>query len=107
MWDTRSIIVRFRRQRGNTCLPGEQKNLKKIKEEAVKNDQKNAAKQAQDIQNINNRLQSVVEKETIMTSQTNSDLTTSIQTSGTPSAIFSEKNSQEARVGIYANLNLR
>ncbi|XP_025602305.1 eukaryotic translation initiation factor 5B-like isoform X2 [Athalia rosae] len=34
MWDTRSIIVRFRRQRGNTCLPGEPKpNLKKVKEE--------------------------------------------------------------------------
>ncbi|XP_034942457.1 uncharacterized protein Pof [Chelonus insularis] len=34
MWDTRSIIVRFRRQRGNTCLPGESKNnAKKVKEE--------------------------------------------------------------------------
>lgn len=34
MWDTRSIIVRFRRQRGNTCLPGEPKpNIKKVKEE--------------------------------------------------------------------------
>ncbi|XP_046747629.1 uncharacterized protein LOC124412067 isoform X2 [Diprion similis] len=34
MWDTRSIIVRFRRQRGNTCLPGEPKpNTKKVKEE--------------------------------------------------------------------------
>lgn len=34
MWDTRSIIVRFRRQRGNTCLPGEPKpNVKKVKEE--------------------------------------------------------------------------
>ncbi|XP_057337423.1 uncharacterized protein LOC130675644 isoform X2 [Microplitis mediator] len=34
MWDTRSIIVRFRRQRGNTCLPGEPKNnAKKVKEE--------------------------------------------------------------------------
>ena len=37
MWDTRSIIVRFRRQRGNTCLPGEPKaNPKKIKEETTK-----------------------------------------------------------------------
>ena len=37
MWDTRSIIVRFRRQRGNTCLPGEQKTSpKKIKEETAK-----------------------------------------------------------------------
>ncbi|XP_012273009.1 RNA polymerase II-associated factor 1 homolog isoform X2 [Orussus abietinus] len=35
MWDTRSIIVRFRRQRGNTCLPGEPKpNLKKAGDEA-------------------------------------------------------------------------
>lgn len=33
MWDTRSIIVRFRRQRGNTNLPGEQKNLKKVRDE--------------------------------------------------------------------------
>ncbi|XP_011303716.1 uncharacterized protein Pof [Fopius arisanus] len=34
MWDTRSIIVRFRRQRGNTCLPGETKsNSKKVKDE--------------------------------------------------------------------------
>lgn len=34
MWDTRSIIVRFRRQRGNTCLPGEltKANSKKSKE---------------------------------------------------------------------------
>lgn len=38
MWDTRSIIVRFRRQRGNTCLPGEPKpNVKKIKEEPKPN----------------------------------------------------------------------
>ncbi|OXU25692.1 hypothetical protein TSAR_012611 [Trichomalopsis sarcophagae] len=34
MWDTRSIIVRFRRQRGNTCLPGEPKsNPKKNKDD--------------------------------------------------------------------------
>lgn len=40
MWDTRSIIVRFRRQRGNTCLPGEPKNnSKKNKEEVVTNEQ--------------------------------------------------------------------
>lgn len=38
MWDTRSIIVRFRRQRGNTCLPGEPKNnAKKVKEEPSDN----------------------------------------------------------------------
>ncbi|XP_011504632.1 PREDICTED: myb-like protein X [Ceratosolen solmsi marchali] len=37
MWDTRSIIVRFRRQRGNTCLPGEPKsNPKKNKDEVAK-----------------------------------------------------------------------
>lgn len=35
MWDTRSIIVRFLRQRGNTSLPGETKgNAKKTKENA-------------------------------------------------------------------------
>ncbi|XP_076171095.1 RNA binding domain-containing protein painting of fourth isoform X2 [Ptiloglossa arizonensis] len=40
MWDTRSIIVRFRRQRGNTCLPGEPKpNVKKVKEEPNSNSQ--------------------------------------------------------------------
>lgn len=34
MWDTRSIIVRFRRQRGNAGLPGEPKpNVKKVKAE--------------------------------------------------------------------------
>lgn len=46
MWDTRSIIVRFRRQRGNTCLPGEPKpNVKKVKEEfkKVKDELSNAA----------------------------------------------------------------
>jgi len=33
MWDTKSIIVKFRRLRGNACLPGEPKpNVKKIKE---------------------------------------------------------------------------
>lgn len=33
MWDTRSIIVKFRRLRGNACLPGEPKpNVKKVKE---------------------------------------------------------------------------
>ncbi|XP_063985089.1 uncharacterized protein LOC135166605 [Diachasmimorpha longicaudata] len=38
MWDTRSIIVRFRRQRGNTCLPGETKNnSKKVKDEVEAN----------------------------------------------------------------------
>ncbi|XP_015174223.1 PREDICTED: DNA-directed RNA polymerase II subunit RPB1-like isoform X2 [Polistes dominula] len=37
MWDTRSIIVRFRRQRGNTCLSGEPKlNVKKVEEEPSK-----------------------------------------------------------------------
>lgn len=47
MWDTRSIIVRFRRQRGNACLPGEPKpNVKKVKEESsnaaqVKKEQNN------------------------------------------------------------------
>lgn len=40
MWDTRSVIVRFRRYRGSTCLPGDTKNpdsknpdVKRIKEE--------------------------------------------------------------------------
>ncbi|KAL7305789.1 hypothetical protein TKK_0002038 [Trichogramma kaykai] len=38
MWDTRSIIVRFRRQRGHTGLPGESKvSPKKLKDEASKN----------------------------------------------------------------------
>lgn len=42
MWDTRSIIVRFRRQRGNTCLPGEPKNNpKKVKNELDDNGVKN------------------------------------------------------------------
>lgn len=36
MWDTRSIIVRFRRQRGNTCLPGEPKSNPKKKDEVLK-----------------------------------------------------------------------
>lgn len=34
MWDKRSINVRFRRKRGNTCLPEEPKlDVKKVKEE--------------------------------------------------------------------------
>lgn len=63
MWDTRSIIVRFRRQRGNTCLPGEPKpNVKKVKEEVNSNAQvkreqklnhadKTASKQDTDVAN--------------------------------------------------------
>lgn len=43
MWDTRSIIVRFKRQRGNACLPGEPKNTgnKRVKDELNVGDVKN------------------------------------------------------------------
>lgn len=37
MWDGRSIIVRFRRQRGNNCPQGEPKTSPKINNEAIKN----------------------------------------------------------------------
>jgi len=48
MWDTRSIIVRFRRQRGNAGLPGEPKpNAKKVKAEP------NNASQVKKEQNAN------------------------------------------------------
>lgn len=44
MWDTRSVIIRFRRYRDSTCLPGKAKpDVKKVKEEPnnaqVKNEQ--------------------------------------------------------------------
>lgn len=60
MWDTRSIIVRFRRQRGNTCLPGEPKsNSKKVKEEPsdvnVKTEQSSCTNNQTSQNNQNNK----------------------------------------------------
>ncbi|KAH0568257.1 uncharacterized protein LOC123268660 isoform X1 [Cotesia glomerata] len=60
MWDTRSIIVRFRRQRGNTCLPGEPKsNTKKVKEEPnnvnVKTEQSSCTNNQTSKNNHNNK----------------------------------------------------
>ncbi|KAJ8669055.1 hypothetical protein QAD02_000314 [Eretmocerus hayati] len=66
MWDTRSIIVRFRRQRGNTCLPGEQKSSPKKKDEVPKTPSATNSTKKDDYKSSNNRK--------IHTSQDNSQL---------------------------------
>lgn len=106
MWDTRSIIVRFRRQRGNTCLPGEPKpNVKKVKEELTNNSQvkkelkvnhvdKNITKSEADIEN---RLQDNSNKVQNKASSQNQDQKTSSQSpsSSTPTSIASAKSAQQ------------
>ncbi|XP_076281272.1 RNA binding domain-containing protein painting of fourth isoform X2 [Lasioglossum baleicum] len=107
MWDTRSIIVRFRRQRGNTCLPGEPKpNVKKVKEEPnsnsqVKNEQKtnHAEKNVTNVEsNVGNRLQdSSSQTQNKVASQVpeqNSNLQTSTSSSPVPTSIASAKSAQ-------------
>ncbi|CAD1473861.1 unnamed protein product, partial [Heterotrigona itama] len=62
MWDTRSIIVRFRRQRGNTCLPGEPKpNVKKVKEEPNSNSQVKKEQKANHTEKSGTKLETDVE----------------------------------------------
>ncbi|XP_076384740.1 RNA binding domain-containing protein painting of fourth isoform X1 [Megalopta genalis] len=107
MWDTRSIIVRFRRQRGNTCLPGEPKpNVKKVKEEPnsnaqVKNEQKaNHADKSVTIlgNNIGNRIQEssnqTQNKVTSQVPEQNTNLQTSTSPSSVPTSIASAKSAQ-------------
>ena len=88
MWDTRSIIVRFRRQRGNTCLPGEQKNTKKVEKENVKIEG-NLVKRTQDKSDSNGHLQSEGEKDSRDPRQNKLICTISSPSSSSP-----EKNSQ-------------
>ena len=106
MWDTRSIIVRFRRQRGNTCLPGEPKpNVKKVKEELTNNSQvkkelkvnhvdKNITKSEADVEN---RLQDNSSKVQNKASSQNQDQKTISQSpsSSTPTSIASAKSAQQ------------
>ncbi|CAK9832400.1 Protein painting of fourth [Anthophora retusa] len=105
MWDTRSIIVRFRRQRGNTCLPGEPKpNVKKVKEEPNSNSQvkkeqkanhtdKNVAKSET---NVENRLQdnsNKVQNKVSQVQEQNANVQSS--SSPTPTSIASAKSAQQ------------
>ncbi|XP_076631369.1 RNA binding domain-containing protein painting of fourth [Colletes latitarsis] len=105
MWDTRSIIVRFRRQRGNTCLPGEPKpNVKKIKEEPnsnsqVKKEQKanNADKNLSKLEtNVESRLQDNPNNTQNKTSQIQEQSTNlqSFSSSPVPTSIASVKSAQ-------------
>ncbi|OAD62900.1 Protein painting of fourth, partial [Eufriesea mexicana] len=105
MWDTRSIIVRFRRQRGNTCLPGEPKpNVKKVKEEPNSNSQikkeqkvnhteKNVTKLETDIENrIQDNSNKVQNKTSAQVQEQNANLQSS---SSTPTSIASAKSVQQ------------
>lgn len=103
MWDTRSIIVRFRRQRGNTCLPGEPKpNVKKVKEEPsnasqakeqkVNNNEKKTTQQ--DSSNGGNRLQNNAKTQGKQNSQTQQQ-STDTQSSQLPASVTSVKTAQQ------------
>ncbi|KAF7388128.1 hypothetical protein HZH66_010895 [Vespula vulgaris] len=103
MWDTRSIIVRFRRQRGNTCLPGEPKpNVKKVKEEPsnasqakeqkVNNNEKKTTQQ--DSSNGENRLQDNAKTQGKQNSQTQQQ-STDTQSSQLPASVTSVKTAQQ------------
>ncbi|XP_053980142.1 uncharacterized protein DDB_G0284459 isoform X2 [Hylaeus volcanicus] len=103
MWDTRSIIVRFRRQRGNTCLPGEPKpNVKKVKEEPnsnsqVKKEQKanHADKNLSKLEtNIESRLQDNPNKTSSQNQEQNTNLESSSPSSPVPTSIASAKTAQ-------------
>lgn len=106
MWDTRSIIVRFRRQRGNTCLPGEPKpNVKKVKEEPNSNSQikkeqkanhteKSEAKLETDIGNrIQDNSSKMQNKTSSQVQEQNANLQSS--SSSTPTSIASAKSAQQ------------
>ncbi|XP_071858287.1 RNA binding domain-containing protein painting of fourth isoform X1 [Bombus fervidus] len=106
MWDTRSIIVRFRRQRGNTCLPGEPKpNIKKVKEEPNSNSQikkeqkanhteKNEAKLETDVGNrIQDNSSKMQNKTSSQVQEQNANLQSS--SSSTPTSIASAKSAQQ------------
>ena len=105
MWDTRSIIVRFRRQRGNTCLPGEPKpNVKKVKEEPNGNSQVTKEQKANNAEkkletDVENRLQDNSNKTQNKVASQVQEQSTNLQTSSTPSpaptSIASAKSAQQ------------
>lgn len=112
MWDTRSIIVRFRRQRGNTCLPGEPKpNVKRVKleptnatqakEQKVNNNEKNPTQQ--DGNQEENKVQDINKiqgKQNIQTEQQSTD-TNSSQLPGSVTSVKTTQQQQPwARIGI-------
>lgn len=114
MWDTRSIIVRFRRQRGNTCLPGEPKpNVKKVKEEPNSNSQikkeqkvnhteKNVTKLETDIENrIQDNSSKVQNKTSAQVQEQNANLQSS---SSTPTSIASAKSVQQQQPWVYIRI---
>ncbi|XP_054014079.1 uncharacterized protein DDB_G0284459-like isoform X2 [Hylaeus anthracinus] len=103
MWDTRSIIVRFRRQRGNTCLPGEPKpNVKKVKEEPnsnsqVKKEQKanHADKNLSKLEtNVESRLEDNPNKTSSQNQEQNTNLESSSPSSPVSTSIASAKTAQ-------------
>lgn len=104
MWDTRSIIVRFRRQRGNTCLPGEPKpNVKKIKEEPNNTSQakeqkanNNEKQTTQQDTNGENRLQDNANKaQNKSVNQIQQQNTDTNQSSQLPASVTSVKTAQQ------------
>ncbi|KOX78025.1 Protein painting of fourth [Melipona quadrifasciata] len=114
MWDTRSIIVRFRRQRGNTCLPGEPKpNVKKVKEEPSSNSQVKKEQKANHAEksgtkletNVENRIQdNSTNSQSKVQNKTPSQVQNTIQeqnanlqssSSSTPTSVASAKSAQQ------------
>lgn len=113
MWDTRSIIVRFRRQRGNTCLPGEPKpNVKKTKEEPNSNSQIKKCqkvnyieKSVTKLETEENKVQDNCNKMQNKTSQIQEQNTNlqSSSSSSAPTSITSSKSGQQQQpwVQVY------
>ncbi|XP_003695726.1 reticulocyte-binding protein 2 isoform X1 [Apis florea] len=104
MWDTRSIIVRFRRQRGNTCLPGEPKpNVKKTKEESNSNSQVKKCQKVNHIEKSMTKLEADTENKVqdncnkmqnkIQIQEQNTNLQSS--SSSTPTSVTSAKSGQQ------------
>lgn len=117
MWDTRSIIVRFRRQRGNTCLPGEPKpNIKKTKEESNSNSQVKKCQKVNHIEKSMTKLEADTENKVqdncnkmqnkIQIQEQNTNLQSS--SSSTPTSVTSAKSGQQQQpwVQIYYQIYL-
>lgn len=126
MWDTRSIIVRFRRQRGNTCLPGEPKpNVKKVKEEPNSNSQVKKDQKANHTEKSGTKLETDVENR-IQDNSTNpqskvqnktpsqvqniiQEQNTNLQSSSssTPTSVASAKSAQQQQPWVrYIHINI-
>lgn len=112
MWDTRSIIVRFRRQRGNTCLPGETRsNPKKgSKDEPVKDagavnvkDKQTSEKSKNCKPTSEERLQSKSTEKSVTTESSDSGITESLTT--VTSSIAHTKSDQQQKVNFFNTCN--